>query len=83
MGAWLADCIADRDNENKEFASFQNCEDTITVTVDAGEGRLRPVRAKFWQYRGQTQRNRRMRTATFGWSCPWRRRTAKRRTTAA
>ena len=47
MGAWLADCIADRDNENKEFASFRNCEDTITVTVDAGEGKLRPVQAKF------------------------------------
>ena len=47
MGAWLADCIADRDNENKEFASFRNCEDTITVTVDAGEGSLRPVQAKF------------------------------------
>ena len=47
MGAWLADCIADRDNENKEFASFRKCEDTITVTVDAGEGKLRPVQAKF------------------------------------
>ena len=47
MGAWLADCIADRDNENKEFARFQNCEDTITVTVDGGDGSLRPVRAKF------------------------------------
>lgn len=47
MGAWLADCIADRDDENKEFARFQGCEDTITVTVDAGEGKLRPVQAKF------------------------------------
>ena len=47
MGAWLADCIADRDDENKEFARFQGCEDTITVTVNAGEGKLRPVQAKF------------------------------------
>ena len=47
MGAWLVDCIADRDNENKEFASFKKCEDTITVTVDAGGGSLRPVQAKF------------------------------------
>ena len=47
MGEWLADCIADRDNENKEFARFQNCEDTITVTVDGGEVRLRPVQVKF------------------------------------
>ena len=47
MGAWLADCIADKSDITKDFARFQNCEDTITVTVDAGEGKLRPVRAKF------------------------------------
>ena len=47
MGAWLADCIADKSDTTKDFARFQNCEDTITVTVDAGEGKLRPVQAKF------------------------------------
>ena len=47
MGAWLADCIADKSDTTKDFARFQNCEDTITVTVDAGEGSLRPVQAKF------------------------------------
>ena len=47
MGAWLADCIADKSDTTKDFARFQNCEDTITVTVDGGEGRLRPVQAKF------------------------------------
>ena len=47
MGAWLADCIADKSDTTKDFASFQNCEDTITVTVDTGDGELRPVQAKF------------------------------------
>ena len=47
MGAWLADCIADKSDTTKDFARFQNCEDTITVTVDGGDGSLRPVRAKF------------------------------------
>ena len=47
MGAWLADCIADKSDTTKDFARFQNCEDTITVTVDGGEGSLRPVQAKF------------------------------------
>ena len=47
MGAWLADCIADKSEITKDFASFQKCEDTITVTVDAGEGSLRTVQAKF------------------------------------
>ena len=47
MGAWLADCIADKSDTTKDFARFQNCEDAITVTVNAGEGGLRPVRAKF------------------------------------
>ena len=47
MGVWLADCIADKSDTTKDFARFQNCEDTITVTVDAGEGSLRPVQAKF------------------------------------
>ena len=47
MGAWLADCIADKSDTTKDFARFQNCEDTITVTVDAGDGSLRPVQAKF------------------------------------
>lgn len=47
MGAWLADCIADKSGTTKDFARFQNCEDTITVTVDGGDGSLRPVRAKF------------------------------------
>ena len=47
MGAWLADCIADKSEITKDFASFKKCEDTITVTVNAGEGSLRPVQAKF------------------------------------
>ena len=47
MGAWLADCIADKSDTTKDFASFRNCEDTITVTVDGGDGSLRPVQAKF------------------------------------
>ena len=47
MGAWLADCIADKSDTTKDFARFQNCEDTITVTVDGGDGSLRPVQAKF------------------------------------
>ena len=47
MGAWLADCIADKSDTTKDFASFQKYEDTITVTVNAGEGSLRPVQAKF------------------------------------
>lgn len=47
MGAWLADCIADKSDTTKDFASFKKCEDTITVTVNAGEGSLRPVQAKF------------------------------------
>ena len=47
MGAWLADCIADKSDTTKDFAHFQNCEDTITVTVDGGDSSLRPVRAKF------------------------------------
>ena len=47
MGAWLADCIADKSEITKDFASFQKCEDTITVTVGAGEGSLRTVQAKF------------------------------------
>ena len=47
MGAWLADCVADKSEITKDFASFKKCEDTITVTVDTGDGGLRPVRAKF------------------------------------
>lgn len=47
MGAWLADCIADKSEITKDFASFKKCEDTITVTVDTGDGGLRPVQAKF------------------------------------
>ena len=47
MGAWLADCIADKSDITKDFARFQNYEDTITVTVNAGEGKLRSVQAKF------------------------------------
>ena len=47
MGAWLADCIADKSEITKDFARFQKYEDTITVTVDAGEGSLRTVQAKF------------------------------------
>ena len=47
MGAWLSACIANSGDENYLYASLQECKDTITVTVDTGDGGLRPVQAKF------------------------------------
>ena len=48
MGAWLSACIANNSgDQNQLYASLQECSDTITVTVDTGDGGLRPVQAKF------------------------------------
>ncbi len=46
MGAWLSACINSGD-QNQLYASLQECSDTITVTVDTGDGGLRPVQANF------------------------------------
>lgn len=46
MGAWLFACINSGD-QNQLYASLQECSDTITVTVDTGDGGLRPVQANF------------------------------------
>lgn len=47
MGAWLSACIANSENKDYLYASLQECSDTITVTVDTGDGGLRPVQAEF------------------------------------
>ena len=48
MQAWLTACIANNSgDQNQLYASLQECKDTITVTVNAGEGGLRPVQANF------------------------------------
>lgn len=47
MGEWLSACIKNSGDENYLYASLQECSDTITVTVDTGDGGLRPVQAKF------------------------------------
>ena len=46
MGAWLSACINSGD-QDQLYASLQECSDTITVTVDTGDGGLRPVQANF------------------------------------
>ena len=47
MGAWLSACIANSGDKTQLYASLQECSDTITVTVDTGDGGLRPVQANF------------------------------------
>ena len=44
--AWLTACVKNSDNRNVLYASFQKCDDTITVTLDNAPD-LKQVQAKF------------------------------------
>lgn len=46
MGEWLSACVKNSDNKNVLYASFQECDDTITVTLDNAPD-LKQVQAKF------------------------------------
>ena len=46
MQAWLTACVKNSDNRNVLYASFQKCDDTITVTLDNAPD-LKQVQAKF------------------------------------
>ena len=46
MGAWLSACIANSGDKTQLYASFQKCDDTITVTLDNAPD-LKQVQAKF------------------------------------
>ena len=46
MCAWLSACIANSGDKTQLYASFQKCDDTITVTLDDAPD-LKQVQAKF------------------------------------